>query len=61
MEQGIIDPVKKGVQGLFKRGTFKVILIEYVSDDAIGLTGRFILAIKSAEDGTTKCKARFVI
>ncbi len=60
-EQVKNDAVKKEVQGLFKRGTFKVMLKGDVLDEANILPGRFILAIKSTEDVTTKYKARFVI
>ena len=53
--------VAKEIRGLFDRGTFKVILREEVPTDANVLPGRFILAIKSTEDGEINYKARFVI
>jgi len=55
------DAIKKEVRGLFERNTFKVILREEVPTDANVLPGRFVLAIKSTEDGEVKYKARFVI
>ena len=51
----------KEVRGLFDRGTFKFIRKEDIPDDAKVLTGGFILAIKSTEDGTIKYNARFVM
>ncbi|CAN8072966.1 unnamed protein product [Agarophyton chilense] len=43
------------------RGTFKVILKEDVPIDGNILPGRFVLAIKSTDDGRIKYKTRFVI
>eukprot|EP00171_Calliarthron_tuberculosum_P004009 IDg4009t1 len=53
--------VRTEVQGLLRRGTFKVILREDVPPDANVLPDRFVLAIKSTEDGKVKFKARYVI
>eukprot|EP00171_Calliarthron_tuberculosum_P023641 IDg23641t1 len=52
---------KSEIAGLLSRGTFKVILREEVPPDANVLPGRFVLAIKSTEDGNIKFKARYVI
>jgi len=49
------------VRDLLRRGTFKVILREDVPSDANVLPGRFVLAIKSTEDGKIKHKARYLI
>ena len=49
------------IRGLLDRGTFSVILREEVPPDGNVLPGRFVLAIKSAEDGQVKFKARYVI
>ena len=49
------------MKGLLERGTFSIILREEVPKDANVLPGRFVLAIKSAEDGQVKFKARYVI
>lgn len=49
------------IRGLLERGTFRIILREEVPPDANVLPGRFVLAIKSTEDGETKFKARYVI
>jgi len=55
------EAIKKEVHGLFEKGTFKVILREEVPNDGNVLPGRFVLAIKSTEDGEVKYKARFVM
>lgn len=55
------EAIKKEVRGLFERGTFKVILREEVPMDGNVLPGRFVLSIKTTEDGEVKYKARFVI
>ena len=52
---------RQEISNLLKRGTFKVILKEDVPKDANVLPGRFVLSIKSTEDGETKFKARYVI
>lgn len=52
--------IKEEVRGLSDRGTFKVTLHEEVPTDSNVLPGRFVLAIKSTEDGEVKYKARFV-
>ena len=49
------------VRDLLKRGTFKVILKKELPHNANALPARFVLAIKSAIDGQTKCKARYVV
>lgn len=51
---------KDEIRGLLDRGTFSVLLREEIPQDANVLPGRFILAIKSAEDGKIKFKARYV-
>ena len=57
----MMNAVKKEVIGLFERGTFKIILREDVPENANILPGRFVLAIKSTEEGQEKYKARFVM
>ena len=52
---------KKEIRNLLERGTFKVILKEDIPTDANVLPGGVVLAIKSAEDGEIKFKARYVI
>ncbi len=49
------------IKGLLERGTFSIILREEVPPDGNVLPGRFVLAIKSTEDGQINFKARFVI
>lgn len=56
----MLEAKKKEIEGLFKRGTFKVIAVEDIPPDANVLPGRFVLAIKT-NDGVVKYKARFVI
>jgi len=51
----------KEVRNLINRGTFKIILREDIPKDANVLPGRFVLAIKSTEDGEVKYKARYVL
>ena len=55
------DAISNEVRDLLRRGTFKVILKEELSDGANALTARFVLAIKSNADGQIKHKARYVI
>lgn len=52
---------REEINNLLDRRTFKVILTEDVPQDGNVLPGRFVLAIKSTEDGMTKYKARYVI
>ena len=52
---------KAEIKGLLERGTFKVILREEVPPNANVLPGRFVLSIKSTEDGQERFKARYVI
>ena len=52
---------KREIRGLLDRGTFKVILKKDLPRDANVLPGRFVLTIKSTEDGQVKHKARYVI
>lgn len=52
---------KTEIRSLLDRGTFKVILKEDIPPDGNVLPGRFVLAIKSTEDGEVKFKARYVI
>ena len=49
------------IKNLLNRGTFKVILREEIPKDVNVLPGRFVLALKSTEDGEIKHKARYVI
>ena len=53
--------MKKEIKNLLDRGTFKVILKEDIPPDGNVLPGRFVLAIKSKEDGEINFKARYVI
>ena len=52
---------KTEIRNLPERGTFKVILKQDIPSDANILPVRFVLAIKSTEDGEVKFKARYVI
>jgi len=52
---------RKEIKGLLDRGTFKVVLREEIDPDANVLPGRFVMSIKSSEDGEVKWKARYVI
>ena len=52
---------KTEIKGSLERGTFKVILREEVPPDGNALPGRFVLTIKSTEDGEENFKARYVI
>ena len=52
---------REEIKNLLDRGTFKIILTEDVPQDGNVLPGRFVLAIKSTDDGKTKYKARYVI
>lgn len=58
---GMMKAKKKEIANLMERGTFRVILKEDIPRDGNVLPGRFVLAIKSTEDGETKFKARYVI
>lgn len=49
------------LKGLMQRGTLKVILREEIPADGNVLPGRFVLIIKSTEDGKEKFKARYVL
>ena len=53
--------IKSEVQEFRKGETLKTILKEELLDGANVLTARFVLAIKSSADGSTKYKARYVI
>lgn len=55
------DATKKEVLGLLDRGTLKIVLQEDVTSDSNVLPGRFVLSIKSDNDGFIKWKARFFI
>ena len=57
MSQANRDEIRR----LLDRGTFSVILREEVPPDSNVLPDRFVLAIKSTEDGQVKFKARYVI
>ena len=52
---------KAEIKNLLERGTFKVILKEELPPDGNVLPGRFVLAIKSTDDGKINYKARYVI
>ena len=52
---------RKEIKTLLERGTFKEILREEIPPDGNILPGRFVLAIKSTEDGKVKYKARYVM
>ena len=52
---------KAEIRSLLERKTFKVILKEELPTNGNILPGRFVLAIKSTEDGKIKHKARYVI
>ena len=45
---------KREINGLHERGTFEIILSEGIPENADVLPDRFVLAIKSTEDGLTK-------
>ena len=49
------------IKGLLDRGAFRIMLKEDLPKDANVLPGRFVLAIKSTDDGQVKFKARYVI
>lgn len=55
------DAKEKEIESLLNRGTFKVILLEEIPSDGNVLPGRFVLSIKSTENGEIKYKARYVI
>jgi len=55
------DAKRSEIRNLLQRGTFKVILREELPPDGNILPGRFVLAIKSSEDGQVKYKAGYVI
>ena len=48
------------IRDLLHRETFEVILKEEIPEGSNVLTARFVLAIKSIEDGEIKFKARYV-
>ena len=52
---------KADIKNLLERGTFKVILKEELPPDGNIFPGRFVLAIKSTDDGKVKYKATYVI
>lgn len=52
---------RKEIYNLLSRGTFKVTLREDITPGVNVLPGRFVLAIKSTEDGKSKLKYRYVI
>ena len=52
---------RREIKGLLDPGTFKIILREDIPPDGNVLPGRFVLAVKSTEDGEVKFKARYVI
>lgn len=57
----MIDAKHKEIKGLRERKTFKIILLEDVPSDASVLPGKFLLAIKSTNDGWNKFKTLYVI
>ena len=52
---------KKEIEGLLKKGTWKVVLQEEVPKDANVLNGRFVLTIKNKDTDDELYKARFVV
>ena len=52
---------EKEIRSLLESGTFTVILKQDIPSNANILPGRFVLAIKTTEDGEVKFKARCVI
>ena len=53
--------IQKEIEGLLKKGSFKVVIREEVSNNSNILGGRFILAIKSTNTSEENYKARFVV
>ena len=52
---------RKEMEGSLKRGTWKLILRDEVTQDANVMDGRFALAIKDADNDKPTYKARFVV
>ncbi len=52
--------MQKEIEGLMKRGTFKIVLKEEVPENANILGGRLLLVIKDVNTGEERYKARFV-
>lgn len=57
----IVDAICVEVKGLLQQGKIKIILRRKIPPDGDFMPGKLILAIKSAEDGEVKFKARYVI
>lgn len=57
----MVEAKRAEIPNLLKRGTFKIVLKEGVPQDTNVLPGRFVLAVKSTEDGQQKYKAGYVI
>ena len=55
------DAKRAEIKGIMERGTFKVILREEIPPNGNVLPGRFVLSIKSTENGEEKFKARYVV
>ena len=55
------DEKKQELLGLIEKGTFRIVLKENAGPNPNILPSRYVLAIKHAEDGSTKLKARFVV
>lgn len=49
------------IKGLLERGTFKAILRKEIPPNRNVLPGRFVIGLKSTEDGKEKFKARYII
>ena len=55
------DAKRAEIKGLLERGTFKVILREEIPPNGNVLPGRFVLSLKSTEDGEERFMARYVV
>ena len=55
------EAIRKEIDDLIKRGTWKVVCRSEVPDDANILGGRFVLAIKNPDTDEVIYKARFVV
>ena len=56
----MLKVIAEELRDLLKRSTFKVVIKEEIPDGSNVLTARFFLAIKSKEDGSVRCKARYI-
>ena len=55
------DAIQKEIEGLLKRGTFKIVVREEIPRNLNILDGRFILVIKNPNTREEIYKARFVV